>query len=248
MICDDRSPKTETVKKDTKIKNLWDCVNYSLPVTERSIEALVDYSDYLNKTLAEQTSGGSEGASSSIDDAINKKIVNYINSDEGKKTIKSLGFVSKDEVPTINESDIARIVDEKVSAIISEKLGTVLAGQKASATVPTSSSAALDFNVIINEIENLQRTLGNDKLPERDSTDEYERLASALIGLHKNVSMKAIQDALTAYVFDEKTLAQILSKLESQFQEITEIISKNWNNPNAHLDKIYRKLIAGSSH
>ncbi len=248
MICDDRSPKTETVKKDTKVKNLWDCINYSLPVTERSIEALVDYSDYLNKTLTEQVSGGSEGAASSIDDAINKKIINYINSDEGKKTIKSLGFVSKDEVPTVNEADIARIVDEKVSAIINEKLGAVLSGQQASTPVHSPSSAALDFNVIINEIENLQRTLGNDKLPERDSADEYERLASALIGLHKNVSMKAIQDALTAYVFDDKTLAQILSKLESQFQEITEIISKNWNNPSAHLDKIYRKLIAGSSH
>jgi hypothetical protein len=85
LIKEDRS------SKDTNkcVKDLWDDIDYNLSITERSIEALVDYYDYLRKfdnvtesTVAAPQEQATAIESSEIERAIEKVVANYLISDE----------------------------------------------------------------------------------------------------------------------------------------------------------------------
>lgn len=93
-ICDDISPETDT----QRVKDLWDQLDYSLLVTERSIEALVDYYDYLCKFELEQTDTletdparpvpTTESAKSEFELMFERKIDEYLRSESGKEIIR----------------------------------------------------------------------------------------------------------------------------------------------------------------
>lgn len=80
------------------VENLWDCENYSLALTERSIEALVDFKDYLDKFYKEETPvhtpvppmpipGPTSPAKTPFELAIEAKIADYLKSEAGKAAI-----------------------------------------------------------------------------------------------------------------------------------------------------------------
>lgn len=82
------------------VVNLWDCTNYSLPLTERAVEALVDFKDYLDKFYSDSPSGNKQvefsaptkveyvAEPSAIDLAVESKIAEYLQSEAGKKLIE----------------------------------------------------------------------------------------------------------------------------------------------------------------
>lgn len=93
-ICDDISLETDA----QRVKDLWDQLDYSLLVTERSIEALVDYYDYLCKFELEQTDSletapaspmpTTESSKSEFELMFERKIDEYLRSDAGREIIR----------------------------------------------------------------------------------------------------------------------------------------------------------------
>lgn len=90
-------------ESDECTKDLWDDVRYNIMVTERSIEAIVDYYDYLNK-FSQQAQKSSAGATkktmteantepgsavSAVDAAIEAKIAQYLSTEAGISLIRS---------------------------------------------------------------------------------------------------------------------------------------------------------------
>ena len=88
-------------KDEECVVNLWDCTNYSLSLTERAVEALVDFKDYLdkfynkpmlaverNETVCTATKVEYVSEPSAIDKAVEAKIAEYLQSDAGKKLIE----------------------------------------------------------------------------------------------------------------------------------------------------------------
>ena len=85
---------------DEHVLNLWDTVYYNLMITERSIESIVDFYDYINKF--DNTTASSEekkpvysasaicesaASASSLDAAVEAKIADYLKSEAGKAAI-----------------------------------------------------------------------------------------------------------------------------------------------------------------
>ena len=241
LICDDRSPRTETVKKDTRIKNLWDRVNYSLPVTERSIEAIVDYADYLEKTAATEAAVSSDGGEVSIESAIEAKIAQYISSDKGRELIKNMGFVRKDEV-NLDVSTVEKIVDARVSALIDEKLKGVTVATNAAPVVISEDSFNVD--AIIAELENIQHFIGSHyDIPDRYSDDAREKLAYALFELYKGLFSKHIQQWIEGAANDQSHSREVLEALKKQFDGLAETLAENCTSVKGNLDLIYKSIV-----
>lgn len=103
MIIGDRSDKTTD---DELVKGLWDTVNYNLSVTERAIEALIDYYDYLCRYEVSVPAGKSD-----LDIAIEKKIDAYL----AEKGLGVQSSVQQDDKAL--ERRLKAYVDGKISAI-----------------------------------------------------------------------------------------------------------------------------------
>ena len=147
LICDDRSKKTEAVRKNNlmndTIKDLWDKANYSLPVTERAIEAIVDYSDYLDQTEEAQIESSGGAYPKTIDEAIDKKIEQFLMSEEGSKLLEAKGYVHSDDAPAsvITEDDVNKMIDARVDAIVNRKLDQRLEAAFANVAKPQAQSS-----------------------------------------------------------------------------------------------------------
>jgi len=110
IVVEDR----DTAGKKDCYKNLWDDISYSLPVTERSIEALVDYYDYLckfeaalpvetsqpEKTVEVQAKTDKTGIEQAIEDVVRR----FLNSDEAGALIKSAQGSEKAVAPDARET------------------------------------------------------------------------------------------------------------------------------------------------
>ena len=87
-------------QKEDCVDGLWDNVTYNLIVTERAIEAIVDYYDYLCKFAATDEEGAMESprtatavaptreATDALQKALDGAIADYLRSDEGKALIR----------------------------------------------------------------------------------------------------------------------------------------------------------------
>lgn len=91
---------------DEHVKNLWDELYYNLMVTERSIEAVVDYYDYINKFDVDQAPAvkpapvvtTAPAKQSDFEKAFEEKIAEYLQSEKGQAVIASV--VAKQAAPT----------------------------------------------------------------------------------------------------------------------------------------------------
>lgn len=256
LICADRSDKTETivVKKITneKIKDLWDNTNYSLPVTERAIESLVDYSDYLSKTIEATVMEAQIEGFSSIDDAIDKKIERYLRSEEGTRLLESKGYVHKDNDSKndIDEEAIAKLIDSRVDSLVNKKVKEFLeAEEKANApsvaSVIKSANEAFDADMYIRELENVQHFIVAKKgLPDRDSDDYCEKLAYAFMETFKLISQKAMLESISGIVNDDEKAENDFVMLTNQLNELFELIVRNYGQPNGNIASLYRYLMS----
>lgn len=248
IICDDRSDKSETVKKgrtiNTTVKDLWDKINYSLLITERSIEALVDYCDYL-LLLDTYENAASEHHVSDVDEAIENKIVSYISSEKGKKLIASMGFVSAD-AQTIDDRDISAIVDEKVNEILDKRLSSI------SITADTHITGGVmadsfehDSNKLIDILENMSTSLHTTRgYPKRKSDDADEAVSYALLELLKELQKKLIFEIVDEKFGNTEKSVNIQNAVTNQIEELISLLAEKSNDPSCTLQYIYNKIIA----
>ncbi len=193
-ICKDVCVSVEDEEdEDALVVNLWDNMSYSLPVTERAIEAIVDYYDYINKFYVEKEQEKPENEQTpevvvetvikvekspfelameqkmaeyfdaKMDEYFNRKISEYFNSAEGKRLIASA-------------------VAEAVSAQVN---------------VPPKASGMLVHQQVIDYITELCSDLSGYSSLAADGCDE-EKAALALINLLNFLSKMMIQQEMLA--------------------------------------------------
>lgn len=262
LICEDRSDKTETVRRNTRVMHLWDKTNYSLPVTERAIEALLDYSDYLAQTADNTVKSVEEIFPVSIDDAIDKKIEKFLVSDEGSRILESKGYVRAGTEPAQDPLDmekISELIEKKVNERVESTLAKLtVAPEKPAATREKSAYEMFDADMYVSELENVQRFLETHHgLPKRDSTDYCERLAYAFLETYKCIGKKALLERIQEVSDDEATgqrkydelsynlQAFISTVIENdQLNELLELLNKHSVTPQGNIAGIYRTLIS----
>ena len=193
---------TESLERD-----LWDTNSYSLFVTEKSIEAIVDYNDYLVKVAKEASTQGAVG--SPLDSAVDARIVAYLESAKGQKLIEKYAKnVSPAPVSKASESkeDPKPVVSEKKAVITNEEF----LGQ---------TSSLLDV---------LMQYVNSDN--EKDHS-VYAELAGQLKNLFARLAQHAKKDKLTTVYMDKGAdtsgIGEDLKLLDSQIDELILELTRN---------------------
>lgn len=174
-LFDDIRNEVATSDGSDTVANLWDGNNYNIQLTERSIEAVVDYYDYLNKFESEL-----------LFDALR----------EGSKQVEKVEVPVKTAFETAVDDKIAEYLQSKDGqAMISKAIEARLADIK----LPTASESAAspsgepDIQSIIKFISLLNKKNGTKHNPDGN---EFDRLMTVLETLYEKVMQCSIHKTI----------------------------------------------------
>jgi len=152
----------ERANQNSELKNtiagLWDGEKYSLLITERSVESIVDYYDYLNKFEATELdhtkyTGDSPvdppPAKSEFDVLLEKKIAEYLASEEGKEVITRTVGATPPADSTINIQAVIDYVTELNTIDVDGQLLNTNASNPA-------IQLMISLGKLFNQLQNLQ--------------------------------------------------------------------------------------------
>ena len=228
----------ELADQDTSdtVANLWDGNNYNIQLTERSIEAVVDYYDYLNKFECAQLREAEKGVAvnavpattvapaekTPFEKAIDDKIAEYLQSAEGQSLI---------------ENKVKELLNQQTSVQPS------ISAPSATPTV-NADNGAFDADTCIRELENVQLYMvGARGLPDRDSENYCERLAYAFLETYKLVGKKALLDAISEFEGDDVVAEKKHEGLSDQLKELLKLLSENYDKATGNVPGMYRYLM-----
>lgn len=206
--------------------NLWDNLSYSLQVTERSVEAIVDYYDYVNKfsdnivevnsdneAVSDRVQTVTETVRSPLDIAFEEKIKDFFTTDEGKAILAD----AVGKAPAAQPVAEAAVSDQAVI----EKLKNIRADFMA-ITRPLDryeESEELLYELVLTFEALSKRSL-------------YERLAEQ----YRNDSKKASMDNLDGVINED------YEKLDERISALLRDIINDSNKPGGDLTELYSKL------
>ena len=217
------------------VGGLWDGNRYNLLVTERSIESIVDYYDYLNKFESAEaehstcTEGQAPAApvcvpvKSELDIALEKKIAEYLAGEDGQ-----------------------RIIAEAVEArlpVAQEQPAPIV-------TAPTVSGGAIDIKAVT-ELINMLNSLDITSLSNNKS-DERIQLMSALEALYAGLQRLHIRQAIHESNLDkgisgakaEEKETKAAREISTQLDELAYAMAEDedLDNPTHQLQFLYQHI------
>ncbi len=226
---------------DKLFSGLWDNIQFSLIVTERSVEAIVDYYDYLVKfdKSASKKSTDTVFEKSKLDIAIETKISEFINSESGTEIIRN----SLSALEETAEKDKASV--EFSDETFKEKFEQYIHTKEGIATVKKALGSEFDeFNDRIEKLER-QKGINNetiistlDKLIDILSSEDLNEnkvhiaLANRLIEISKKIRSLEIKKDI------EKSLAN--SNNGKSVEEVYALLSE-------HIDGLFKYMLENYS-
>lgn len=208
-------------------ENLWDSASYNLFITERSIESVIDFFDYLNKfesnTPAQQLPKPAAAApavptvtKSPIDLAIEAKIAEYLASEEGQ-------------------------------ALISKNVSTAVpAAPEASAVSESSAPLAISTASIIGYVKELSRNINATAIPnDEDPSNEISMLIAKLVDLHEALESCKIRKIFAELednkgdIDYESNISKSSNIFDSRYRELLGFIAKDLSDKKYSLSELY---------
>lgn len=227
-ICDQaytlENPEDE--RNEDCVVNLWDKLFYSLPITERSIEALVDYYDYLckfekstsfNASLPKDKESATKCisvAKSPFELAVEQKIAEYLASAEGK-----------------------------------EAIATAIGTGSIDATVPTRANETVtDIGQIIAKIEELSDHIQKMTPIESDADkQEDDKLVEALLMLYNELTLFNTRVNIKKFTKERLTEGDIMhraSALKKRYDDfLYEYMNNDFDDGKNDFTFMYKKII-----
>jgi len=210
-------------KDEECVVNLWDRTNYSLSLTERAIEALVDFKDYLDKFYSKLTPAVEHNEAahaetkieyvsepSAIDKAVEAKIADYLSSEAGQAIIDAAIANRTGKLPT-----------EKV---------------------PAPKAPSIDVPTLIKQIEEFVSEIKRQKKIEPKGV-ESEQLAAALVDLNKELHMLELRNDISSTPnVSQDDVKGIARKYKERQDELFKAIIPDLSDPDNTLSKLYEKL------
>ncbi len=196
------------------VANLWDEIGYNLMVTERSIEALVDYYDYLCKFNLQKTAEDAvdttenEVPKTNFELSVEAKIAEYLRSADGRKVL----------------AEVCSAEGQSSGAI--------------SVTVGDLPGLIAKLEDIQSDLKSINKPL------ERHSSEEMEQLLYALKETFNCLAERALYEfAASQYDESDADKAMAASeKLSARFKKLLSRVLGDTNRPDADLVELYDKL------
>ena len=182
----------------THVVNLWDDQCYSLPITERSIEAIIDAYDYVLKFEKK------ENKTSSGTSEIEKYFAKLVESQ-----------ISKSAKPSFDEKAIEKIIAKKVEEEVAKKLATI----EISAPAIASTGTSLSDEELIAKIEEIISCLSFTRIPRPNSEEPSERLAHAIMKLSEQTQNSLLYDV----VAKQRFLARNSNREAEEIYEVDDV-------------------------
>lgn len=253
QICEDVSTTTD----ENHIAGLWDALGYDLLITERSIEALVDYYDYICKVGKNQVvrkSDFEESFSKKIyecllsEDAQNiihpdgteaDSVSNYLNSDEGKKLIRQIVAEDSGLVRTyLNSDDGKNQLQEIVKDILCNN---------------SPATMNIKTHIDYDDSDELISTVAiiNKLLKSADFIDGDNELQKELLLLYKNLDKFALYSLLTKEYKKEdnetettykKRICEMAKKITVGYNDLIATYAPDAGSNQGDLSRMYNRL------
>lgn len=254
QICGDVSK----ISDEKHVAGLWDTLGYNLLVTERSIEALVDYYDYIIKV-------GEKGVSqkSDFEESFNKKIYeyllsedaqniihpdgaendsvsDYLKSDEGQKTVRQIISEDSGIVRSYFNSNEGR---NQLQEIVKDLFGNNTPSAPANTKAQVYSDNSDDLVNIIAMINKL--------LKSADFIDSDNELQKELLLLYKNLDKFALYNLLTkVYKKEEnetdttykKRICKMAEKITDGYRDLIATHAPYAGTNQGDLSRMYNRL------
>lgn len=185
----------ERAKKSKLVVGLWDTTSYNLAITERAVEAVVDYYDYLCRYEDSEESDNTVvvAGKSALDLAIEKKIDDYIR--EKGLLIASAQPVEQSSNQTEQKGDIVKDTEKQIVAYKNfiDQLAALLSDNSGNAAV----KSALDSLVsLFGELQkSYQRMVLTDIAEAADLTVDSKSLLDKLAARMDELLLELIKDS-----------------------------------------------------
>lgn len=230
---------------DTELlfNGLWDNIKFSLTVTERCVEALVDYYDYLMKfdDSVKATVSGAVYEKSKIDVAVEERIFEFLLSEAGSELIRnSVSPASNDKQADISDE----IFKEKFEKYIRTNDG-IAAVRKALGSENIrdltervedleNSKNEISTDVVIETIDKIIDILSFDDLGDNET---YRNLVNRLVEASEQVRSlgmkKTIEKSLTAG--NAGSAEEVYETLKSHLKGLGEYVIANYSTADPQL-------------
>ncbi len=212
-ICAD-AYTNETPLDGKFINGLWDTVGYNLLVTERSIESIVDFYDYVRKfgekpKKQKVTTKVTEKAP--IESAIEQKIAEYLNSDAGKEIIANVAATAV-STPVVNTSAITSDIESLIDNILK--------------TIDEIKETAAFVN------------------PEDTAADEDDRLISALVMLYDELENGNLRRKISSVLdkTDKEAIKKTATKYTANSKDLFKLMVENIEDSTSTPVALYKKI------
>ena len=190
-ICDDVFDENDEQKYEECIPYLWDSEKYSLFVTERSIESLVDYFDYLNRIETKDEKPSETVSESALDKAVNAHIESFFSA--GMKSLNGkIEEMIKQNVEERVATEIAKIsFKSSIKEFLNSPEGKELIKDSPSPVQSYSNGSEQDFAKIIS---GLQRHEWNSELQNELEDNIYATVVHILNARLSDLIKRVLDD------------------------------------------------------
>ena len=244
-VCLELDP-TKPTDSLLKVQDLWDSVSYSLPITERAIESIVDYYDYLSKFYAEKE----------------KEQQKPENEQTPEVVVETVIKVEKSPFELAMEQKMAEYFDAKMDEYFNRKISEYFnsaegkrliasaVAEAAPACVETSASGAMidlmdvqTQKALAGQMQRLIKDMQKPKFMPREKGVEIEQLADALVEFSNTVSQLSVKKGMQTDC--EYTLSEVVSKASKyteSLKKLRQALYADADCPGRHMDEIYDKI------
>lgn len=226
-ILANRSAETQS----DRVENLWDTISYNLAITERAIEAIVDYYDYLCKfaqSAPEEIQAVPQDAAppgytkSALDEAVERKIAEYLSSDTGMKLLRKA-----------NEPSVA-----------------------APAALPVQGTHSIDYlaEQLTPSLNIIKKWVAGTAVPKKESAEAEDRFIHLLVSTVNEINKCRLREIfagglikdgqITEYSALENEAMERGAKFDKEYEELLQKVSAYLDETKGTMKKLYEKLRA----
>ncbi len=187
------------------VDHLWDDQYYSLPITERSIEAIIDFYDYLCKFEAPVAEAKTAPAplhtvtaqTSALDLAVEKKIDTYLQSEQ--EQAKLLAMI-ENKFPT---SDLDLAIEKKIDAYLQSEQGqakllAMIENKFPTSSVPAASTTSGNRTEHIEKLTDLIELVDETHWIDEKGSDD-DKLVAAFVKLFQALENCKLKQLLAGH-------------------------------------------------